>query len=231
MQSSEFMEYLKDIYITDSLNVNWASVINKTNGLKYISKEFALKYAGHAFPKLIKDNALSIHTKGDALSIHKGANFKLKSKVVQLAQIHVNIDDGVTVNDFERVSEQVPPLEDSSKPNQNPVVEKEPKKAEEVQKVEEKKEEFITIKSLKKLNRSNSETEGMPVISRFNRLESIINGLIDNNSEITNEVLNQLHEVLQGKRTQLSIEGVQGADLTSVNLINSNLKQNLEIKC
>lgn len=231
MQSSEFMEYLKDIYITDSLNVNWASVINKTNGLKYISKEFALKYAGHAFPKLIKDNALSIHTKGDALSIHKGANFKLKSKVVQLAQIHVNIDDGVTVNDFERVSEQVSPLEDGSKPNQNPVVEKESKKVEEAQKVEEKKEEPITIKSLKKLNRSNSETEGMPVIGKFNRLESIINGLIDNNSEITNEVLNQLQEVLQGKRTQLSIEGAQGTDLTAVNLINSNLKQNLEIKC
>lgn len=231
MQSSEFMEYLKDIYITDSLNVNWASVINKTNGLKYISKEFALKYAGHAFPKLIKDNALSIHTKGDALSIHKGANFKLKSKVVQLAQIHVNIDDDFTVSDFERVSEQIASLEDSSKPNQNPVVEKEPKKVEEAQKVEEKKEEPITIKSLKKLNRSNSETVGMPVIGKFNRLESIINGLIDNNSEITIEVLNQLQEVLQGKRTQLSIEGAQGADLTAVNLINSNLKQNLEIKC
>lgn len=225
LQSEEFSEYLKDIYIKDSSNVGWGSIINKTNGLKYISKDFADIYKGHTFPKLIKDNKLSVQTKGDALSIQKGANLQLKSKVVQLAQIHANIDDNMTIEDFKQsTNEEKKEVKKKIKENK--------------QEPQQNTQEEITIKSLTTLNNNNRKynrknTDKLPIIKNFGNIESIIQGLIDSNSQVTNTVLEQLNQILLGNATSINIDNVNHSndDITSVELINSNLKQNLEIKC
>lgn len=243
LQSEAFLEYLRDIYISDSLDINWKSIINKTNGLKYIDK-FKETFSGHVFPELLKDNGLSIQTKGDSLSIHEQASFKISSKVIQPAQIYAHIDDTITVQDFvkintdvventevvntESVEQTILPKTDTTNTATSEVVttsENNPQAAQ------------INMRTITNLNKQNKEFNRTaeypkPILKPnvLRNIEALINILLENSPEVGNKVLTQLYEILNNTRTSFELDNLSSIEQKTVDQIEVILEDNEVIK-
>lgn len=214
LQSEAFMNYLRDIYVTDSMGIGWSKIIEKTNGIKYANKKFLEVFSGHVFPKLLKDNGLSIHAKGDSLSIQEAASFHINSKVIQPAQIYAHVVDTFTADDFKEISQTI---ETESPP------------AEE--------QRVITYKSLVALNKSNKEQNKTSEIKKptlkpkvLENINLIIEILQENSPETGNMVLTQLFEILNGERSKFEIPNLSNAEQQSLDQIEVILEDNGVIK-
>lgn len=214
LQSEAFMNYLRDIYVTDSMGIGWSKIIEKTNGIKYANKKFLEVFSGHVFPKLLKDNGLSIHAKGDSLSIQEAASFHINSKVIQPAQIYAHVVDTFTADDFKEISQTI---ETESSP------------AEE--------QRVITYKSLVALNKSNKEQNKTSEIKKptlkpkvLENINLIIEILQENSPETGNMVLTQLFEILNGERSKFEIPNLSNAEQQSLDQIEVILEDNGVIK-
>lgn len=212
LQSEAFMNYLRDIYVTDSMGIGWSKIIEKTNGIKYANKKFLEVFSGHVFPKLLKDNGLSIHAKGDSLSIQEAASFHINSKVIQPAQIYAHIVDTFTADDFKRISQTI-----------------------EASPAEEQR--VITYKSLVALNKSNKEQNKTSEIKKptlkpkvLENINLIIEILQENSPETGNMVLTQLFEILNGERSKFEIPNLSNAEQQSLDQIEVILEDNDVIK-
>lgn len=208
------MNYLRDIYVTDSMGIGWSKIIEKTNGIKYANKKFLEVFSGHVFPKLLKDNGLSIHAKGDSLSIQEAASFHINSKVIQPAQIYAHVVDTFTADDFKEISQTI---ETESPP------------AEE--------QRVITYKSLVALNKSNKEQNKTSEIKKptlkpkvLENINLIIEILQENSPETGNMVLTQLFEILNGERSKFEIPNLSNAEQQSLDQIEVILEDNGVIK-
>lgn len=229
LQSEAFMNYLRDIYVTDSMGIGWSKIIEKTNGIKYANKKFLEVFSGHVFPKLLKDNGLSIHTKGDSLSIQEAASFHINSKVIQPAQIYAHIVDTFTANDFKRISQTI---ETESSTVESPEIESptiEASPAEE--------QRVITYKSLVALNKSNKKQNKTSEIKKptlkpkvLENINLIIEILQENSPETGNMVLTQLFEILNGERSKFEIPNLSNAEQQSLDQIEVILEDNNVIK-
>ena len=214
LQSEAFMNYLRDIYVTDSMGIGWSKIIEKTNGIKYANKKLLEVFSGHVFPKLLKDNGLSIHAKGDSLSIQEAASFHINSKVIQPAQIYAHVVDTFTADDFKRISQTI---ETESSP------------AEE--------QRVITYKSLVALNKSNKEQNKTSEIKKptlkpkvLENINLIIEILQENSPETGNMALTQLFEILNGERSKFEIPNLSNAEQQSLDQIEVILEDNNVIK-
>lgn len=214
LQSEAFMNYLRDIYVTDSMGIGWSKIIEKTNGIKYANKKLLEVFSGHVFPKLLKDNGLSIHAKGDSLSIQEAASFHINSKVIQPAQIYAHVVDTFTADDFKRISQTI---ETESSP------------AEE--------QRVITYKSLVALNKSNKEQNKTSEIKKptlkpkvLKNINLIIEILQENSPETGNMALTQLFEILNGERSKFEIPNLSNAEQQSLDQIEVILEDNNVIK-
>lgn len=208
------MNYLRDIYVTDSMGIGWSKIIEKTNGIKYANKKLLEVFSGHVFPKLLKDNGLSIHAKGDSLSIQEAASFHINSKVIQPAQIYAHVVDTFTADDFKRISQTI---ETESSP------------AEE--------QRVITYKSLVALNKSNKEQNKTSEIKKptlkpkvLENINLIIEILQENSPETGNMALTQLFEILNGERSKFEIPNLSNAEQQSLDQIEVILEDNNVIK-
>lgn len=224
MQSEAFMNYLRDIYVTDSMGIGWSKIIEKTNGIKYANKKFLEVFSGHVFPKLLKDNGLSIHAKGDSLSIQEAASFHINSKVIQPAQIYAHVVDTFTVDDFKRISQTI---ETKSSTVESPTIEASPAEEQRV----------ITYKSLVALNKSNKKQNKTSEIKKptlkpkvLENINSIIEILQENSPETGNMVLTQLFEILNGERSKFEIPNLSNAEQQSLDQIEVILEDNNVIK-
>lgn len=232
LQSEAFMNYLRDIYVTDSMGIGWSKIIEKTNGIKYANKKFLEVFSGHVFPKLLKDNGLSIHAKGDSLSIQEAASFHINSKVIQPAQIYAHVVDTFTANDFKEFSPtiEVSSIESStveSSKIEGPAIEASP--------VEEQK--VVTYKSLVALNKSNKEQNKTSEIKKptlkpkvLENINLIIEILQENSPETGNMALTQLFEILNGERSKFEIPNLSNAEQQSLDQIEVILEDNNVIK-
>ena len=226
------MNYLRDIYVTDSMGIGWSKIIEKTNGIKYANKKFLEVFSGHVFPKLLKDNGLSIHAKGDSLSIQEAASFHINSKVIQPAQIYAHVVDTFTANDFKEFSPtiEVSSIESStveSSKIEGPAIEASP--------VEEQK--VVTYKSLVALNKSNKEQNKTSEIKKptlkpkvLENINLIIEILQENSPETGNMALTQLFEILNGERSKFEIPNLSNAEQQSLDQIEVILEDNNVIK-
>lgn len=210
LQSEAFMNYLRDIYVTDSMGIGWSKIIEKTNGIKYANKKFLEVFSGHVFPKLLKDNGLSIHAKGDSLSIQEAASFHINSKVIQPAQIYAHVVDTFTADDFKEISQTISPAEE---------------------------QRVITYKSLVALNKSNKEQNKTSEIKKptlkpkvLENINLIIEILQENSPETGNMVLTQLFEILNGERSKFEIPNLSNAEQQSLDQIEVILEDNGVIK-
>lgn len=229
LQSEAFMNYLRDIYVTDSMGIGWSKIIEKTNGIKYANKKLLEVFSGHVFPKLLKDNGLSIHAKGDSLSIQEAASFHINSKVIQPAQIYAHIVDTFTADDFKRVS-QTTETESSTVESpkiESPTIEASPAEEQRV----------ITYKSLVALNKSNKEQNKTSEIKKptlkpkvLENINLIIEILQENSPETGNMVLTQLFEILNGERSKFEIPNLSNAEQQSLDQIEVILEDNNVIK-
>lgn len=229
LQSEAFMNYLRDIYVTDSMGIGWSKIIEKTNGIKYANKKFLEVFSGHVFPKLLKDNGLSIHAKGDSLSIQEAASFHINSKVIQLAQIYAHVVDTFTADDFKEISQTI---ETESSTVESPKIESptiEASPAEE--------QRVITYKSLVALNKSNKEQNKTSEIKKptlkpkvLENINLIIEILQENSPETGNMVLTQLFEILNGERSKFEIPNLSNAEQQSLDQIEVILEDNGVIK-
>ena len=224
LQSEAFMNYLRDIYVTDSMGIGWSKIIEKTNGIKYANKKFLEVFSGHVFPKLLKDNGLSIHAKGDSLSIQEAASFHINSKVIQPAQIYAHVVDTFTVDDFKRISQTI---ETKSSTVESPTIEASPAEEQRV----------ITYKSLVALNKSNKKQNKTSEIKKptlkpkvLENINSIIEILQENSPETGNMVLTQLFEILNGERSKFEIPNLSNAEQQSLDQIEVILEDNNVIK-
>lgn len=228
LQSEAFMNYLRDIYVTDSMGIGWSKIIEKTNGIKYANKKFLEVFSGHVFPKLLKDNGLSIHAKGDSLSIQEAASFHINSKVIQPAQIYAHVVDTFTADDFKEISQvtEVSPTVESPE-IEGPAIAASP--------VEEQK--VVTYKSLVALNKSNKEQNKTSEIKKptlkpkvLENINLIIEILQENSPETGNMALTQLFEILNGERSKFEIPNLSNAEQQSLDQIEVILKDNNVIK-
>lgn len=229
LQSEAFMNYLRDIYVTDSMGIGWSKIIEKTNGIKYANKKFLEVFSGHVFPKLLKDNGLSIHAKGDSLSIQEAASFHINSKVIQPAQIYAHVVDTFTADDFKRISQTI---ETESSTVESPKIESptiEASPAEE--------QRVITYKSLVALNKSNKEQNKTSEIKKptlkpkvLENINLIIEILQENSPETGNMALTQLFEILNGERSKFEIPNLSNAEQQSLDQIEVILEDNNVIK-
>ena len=228
LQSEAFMNYLRDIYVTDSMGIGWSKIIEKTNGIKYANKKFLEVFSGHVFPKLLKDNGLSIHAKGDSLSIQEAASFHINSKVIQPAQIYAHVVDTFTADDFKEISQvtEVSPTVESPE-IEGPAIAASP--------VEEQK--VVTYKSLVALNKSNKEQNKTSEIKKptlkpkvLENINLIIEILQENSPETGNMVLTQLFEILNGERSKFEIPNLSNAEQQSLDQIEVILEDNNVIK-
>lgn len=228
LQSEAFMNYLRDIYVTDSMGIGWSKIIEKTNGIKYANKKFLEVFSGHVFPKLLKDNGLSIHAKGDSLSIQEAASFHINSKVIQPAQIYAHVVDTFTADDFKEISQvtEVSPTVESPK-IEGPAIAASP--------VEEQK--VVTYKSLVALNKSNKEQNKTSEIKKptlkpkvLENINLIIEILQENSPETGNMALTQLFEILNGERSKFEIPNLSNAEQQSLDQIEVILEDNNVIK-
>lgn len=229
LQSEAFMNYLRDIYVTDSMGIGWSKIIEKTNGIKYANKKFLEVFSGHVFPKLLKDNGLSIHAKGDSLSIQEAASFHINSKVIQPAQIYAHVVDTFTADDFKEISQTI---ETESSTVESPKIESptiEASPAEE--------QRVITYKSLVALNKSNKEQNKTSEIKKptlkpkvLENINLIIEILQENSPETGNMVLTQLFEILNGERSKFEIPNLSNAEQQSLDQIEVILEDNGVIK-
>lgn len=229
LQSEAFMNYLRDIYVTDSMGIGWSKIIEKTNGIKYANKKFLEVFSGHVFPKLLKDNGLSIHAKGDSLSIQEAASFHINSKVIQPAQIYAHVVDTFTADDFKEISQTI---ETESSTVESPKIESptiEASPAEE--------QRVITYKSLVALNKSNKEQNKTSEIKKptlkpkvLENINLIIEILQENSPETGNMVLTQLFEILNGERSKFEIPNLSNAEQQSLDQIEVILEDNDVIK-
>ncbi len=222
------MNYLRDIYVTDSMGIGWSKIIEKTNGIKYANKKFLEVFSGHVFPKLLKDNGLSIHAKGDSLSIQEAASFHINSKVIQLAQIYAHVVDTFTADDFKEISQvtEVSPTVESPE-IEGPAIAASP--------VEEQK--VVTYKSLVALNKSNKEQNKTSEIKKptlkpkvLENINLIIEILQENSPETGNMALTQLFEILNGERSKFEIPNLSNAEQQSLDQIEVILEDNNVIK-
>lgn len=229
LQSEAFMNYLRDIYVTDSMGIGWSKIIEKTNGIKYANKKLLEVFSGHVFPKLLKDNGLSIHAKGDSLSIQEAASFHINSKVIQPAQIYAHVVDTFTADDFKRISQTI---ETESSTVESPKIESptiEASPAEE--------QRVITYKSLVALNKSNKEQNKTSEIKKptlkpkvLENINLIIEILQENSPETGNMALTQLFEILNGERSKFEIPNLSNAEQQSLDQIEVILEDNNVIK-
>lgn len=228
LQSEAFMNYLRDIYVTDSMGIGWSKIIEKTNGIKYANKKFLEVFSGHVFPKLLKDNGLSIHAKGDSLSIQEAASFHINSKVIQPAQIYAHVVDTFTADDFKEISQvtEVSPTVESPE-IEGPAIAASP--------VEEQK--VVTYKSLVALNKSNKEQNKTSEIKKptlkpkvLENINLIIEILQENSPETVNMALTQLFEILNGERSKFEIPNLSNAEQQSLDQIEVILEDNNVIK-
>lgn len=229
LQSGAFMNYLRDIYVTDSMGIGWSKIIEKTNGIKYANKKFLEVFSGHVFPKLLKDNGLSIHAKGDSLSIQEAASFHINSKVIQPAQIYAHVVDTFTADDFKEISQTI---ETESSTVESPKIESptiEASPAEE--------QRVITYKSLVALNKSNKEQNKTSEIKKptlkpkvLENINLIIEILQENSPETGNMALTQLFEILNGERSKFEIPNLSNAEQQSLDQIEVILEDNDVIK-
>lgn len=228
LQSEAFMNYLRDIYVTDSMGIGWSKIIEKTNGIKYANKKFLEVFSGHVFPKLLKDNGLSIHAKGDSLSIQEAASFHINSKVIQPAQIYAHVVDTFTADDFKEISQvtEVSPTVESPE-IEGPAIAASP--------VEEQK--VVTYKSLVALNKSNKEQNKTSEIKKptlkpkvLENINLIIEILQENSPETGNMALTQLFEILNGERSKFEIPNLSNAEQQSLDQIEVILEDNNVIK-
>lgn len=229
LQSEAFMNYLRDIYVTDSMGIGWSKIIEKTNGIKYANKKFLEVFSGHVFPKLLKDNGLSIHAKGDSLSIQEAASFHINSKVIQPAQIYAHVVDTFTADDFKEISQTI---ETESSTVESPKIESptiEASPAEE--------QRVITYKSLVALNKSNKEQNKTSEIKKptlkpkvLENINLIIEILQENSPETGNMALTQLFEILNGERSKFEIPNLSNAEQQSLDQIEVILEDNGVIK-
>lgn len=203
------MNYLRDIYVTDSMGIGWSKIIEKTNGIKYANKKFLEVFSGHVFPKLLKDNGLSIHAKGDSLSIQEAASFHINSKVIQPAQIYAHVVDTFTADDFKKIS----------------------------QVTEVSQQKVVTYKSLVALNKSNKEQNKTSEIKKptlkpkvLENINLIIEILQENSPETGNMALTQLFEILNGERSKFEIPNLSNAEQQSLDQIEVILEDNNVIK-
>lgn len=228
LQSEAFMNYLRDIYVTDSMGIGWSKIIEKTNGIKYANKKFLEVFSGHVFPKLLKDNGLSIHAKGDSLSIQEAASFHINSKVIQPAQIYAHVVDTFTADDFKEISQvtEVSPTVESPE-IEGPAIAASP--------VEEQK--VVTYKSLVALNKSNKKQNKTSEIKKptlkpkvLENINLIIEILQENSPETGNMALTQLFEILNGERSKFEIPNLSNAEQQSLDQIEVILEDNDVIK-
>lgn len=228
LQSEAFMNYLRDIYVIDSMGIGWSKIIEKTNGIKYANKKFLEVFSGHVFPKLLKDNGLSIHAKGDSLSIQEAASFHINSKVIQPAQIYAHVVDTFTADDFKEISQvtEVSPTVESPE-IEGPAIAASP--------VEEQK--VVTYKSLVALNKSNKEQNKTSEIKKptlkpkvLENINLIIEILQENSPETGNMALTQLFEILNGERSKFEIPNLSNAEQQSLDQIEVILEDNNVIK-
>lgn len=229
LQSEAFMNYLRDIYVTDSMGIGWSKIIEKTNGIKYANKKLLEVFSGHVFPKLLKDNGLSIHAKGDSLSIQEAASFHINSKVIQPAQIYAHVVDTFTADDFKRIS-QTTETESSTVESpkiESPTIEASPAEEQRV----------ITYKSLVALNKSNKEQNKTSEIKKptlkpkvLENINLIIEILQENSPETGNMALTQLFEILNGERSKFEIPNLSNAEQQSLDQIEVILEDNNVIK-
>lgn len=229
LQSEAFMNYLRDIYVIDSMGIGWSKIIEKTNGIKYANKKFLEVFSGHVFPKLLKDNGLSIHAKGDSLSIQEAASFHINSKVIQPAQIYAHVVDTFTADDFKEISQTI---ETESSTVESPKIESptiEASPAEE--------QRVITYKSLVALNKSNKEQNKTSEIKKptlkpkvLENINLIIEILQENSPETGNMALTQLFEILNGERSKFEIPNLSNAEQQSLDQIEVILEDNDVIK-
>lgn len=224
LQSEAFMNYLRDIYVTDSMGIGWSKIIEKTNGIKYANKKLLEVFSGHVFPKLLKDNGLSIHAKGDSLSIQEAASFHINSKVIQPAQIYAHVVDTFTADDFKRISQTI---ETESSTVESPTIEASPAEEQRV----------ITYKSLVALNKSNKEQNKTSEIKKptlkpkvLENINLIIEILQENSPETGNMALTQLFEILNGERSKFEIPNLSNAEQQSLDQIEVILEDNNVIK-
>lgn len=229
LQSKAFMNYLRDIYVTDSMGIGWSKIIEKTNGIKYANKKFLEVFSGHVFPKLLKDNGLSIHAKGDSLSIQEAASFHINSKVIQPAQIYAHVVDTFTADDFKEISQTIETKSSTveSPKIESPTIEASPAEEQRV----------ITYKSLVALNKSNKEQNKTSEIKKptlkpkvLENINSIIEILQENSPETGNMVLTQLFEILNGERSKFEIPNLSNAEQQSLDQIEVILEDNNVIK-
>lgn len=229
LQSEAFMNYLRDIYVTDSMGIGWSKIIEKTNGIKYANKKFLEVFSGHVFPKLLKDNGLSIHAKGDSLSIQEAASFHINSKVIQPAQIYAHVVDTFTADDFKEISQTIETKSSTVKSPkiESPTIEASPAEEQRV----------ITYKSLVALNKSNKEQNKTSEIKKptlkpkvLKNINLIIEILQENSPETGNMVLTQLFEILNGERSKFEIPNLSNAEQQSLDQIEVILEDNNVIK-
>lgn len=228
LQSEAFMNYLRDIYVTDSMGIGWSKIIEKTNGIKYANKKFLEVFSGHVFPKLLKDNGLSIHAKGDSLSIQEAASFHINSKVIQPAQIYAHVVDTFTADDFKEISQAA----EVSPTVENPEIEGPAIAASPVE-----KQKVVTYKSLVALNKSNKEQNKTSEIKEptlkpkvLENINLIIEILQENSPETGNMALTQLFEILNGERSKFEIPNLSNAEQQSLDQIEVILEDNNVIK-
>lgn len=206
MQSEAFMNYLRDIYVTDSMGIGWSKIIEKTNGIKYANKKFLEVFSGHVFPKLLKDNGLSIHAKGDSLSIQEAASFHINSKVIQPAQIYAHVVDTFTADDF---------IEASPAEEQRVIT-------------------YKSLVALNKSNKEQNKTSEIkkPTLKPkvLENINLIIEILQENSPETGNMVLTQLFEILNGERSKFEIPNLSNAEQQSLDQIEVILEDNGVIK-
>nr|DAM64144.1 MAG TPA: hypothetical protein [Crassvirales sp.] len=222
------MNYLRDIYVTDSMGIGWSKIIEKTNGIKYANKKFLEVFSGHVFPKLLKDNGLSIHAKGDSLSIQEAASFHINSKVIQPAQIYAHVVDTFTADDFKEISQAAEVSPTVENPEiEGPAIAASP--------VEEQK--VVTYKSLVALNKSNKEQNKTSEIKKptlkpkvLENINLIIEILQENSPETGNMALTQLFEILNGERSKFEIPNLSNAEQQSLDQIEVILEDNNVIK-
>lgn len=229
LQSEAFMNYLRDIYVTDSMGIGWSKIIEKTNGIKYANKKLLEVFSGHVFPKLLKDNGLSIHAKGDSLSIQEAASFHINSKVIQPAQIYAHVVDTFTADDFKRISQTI---ETESSTVKSPKIESPTIKASPAE-----EQRVITYKSLVALNKSNKEQNKTSEIKKptlkpkvLENINLIIEILQENSPETGNMALTQLFEILNGERSKFEIPNLSNAEQQSLDQIEVILEDNNVIK-
>lgn len=206
LQSEAFMNYLRDIYVTDSMGIGWSKIIEKTNGIKYANKKFLEVFSGHVFPKLLKDNGLSIHAKGDSLSIQEAASFHINSKVIQPAQIYAHVVDTFTADDF---------IEASPAEEQRVIT-------------------YKSLVALNKSNKEQNKTSEIkkPTLKPkvLENINLIIEILQENSPETGNMVLTQLFEILNGERSKFEIPNLSNAEQQSLDQIEVILEDNGVIK-